>query len=311
MFTEASGQLLWFTGAVAIAVAVPTPRERLQRLIVWTAMGSTMLIAYLWDFHWATSSIGAALANPIRVLLFAGACLGLPFGAWGGHAVVRDDPAVESCAILAAACWSLHRRNAPLLRQLVPVLLLAMHGLLVAQLIAVGRAGGDPRSALTSHYAFGPTLFWIAVLVVTASETLVAWPTRTWFGHRRGVAAVAVVCAILAVAYVRVNVEGYREAFARSRNLQMARTTLLSSAGPSREVLRFLYPPDEERVQRLIGDLRTYPLGPFSTAIDDTHPALIEQTTATATDLADGYLEGGDCNGTTGWAWDPHTPTQR
>ena len=265
-----------------------------------------MLIAYLWDLHWASSSVGAALDDPSRVLLFAGACLGLPFGAWASTqwcAVIGW----EGCVILAAACRSLQRRNATLLRQLVPVLLLAMHALLVSLLIAVGRAGGDPRSALTSHYAFAPTLFWIAVVVVTACVTFTAWPAWIWFGRRGGVALVAFVCAMLAVAYVKVNVDGFRAAFARSRNLQMARTALLSSAGPSREVLRFLYPPDEERVQRLIGDLRKYRLGPFSTdgAERDLEGPV---ATATATESADGYLDGGDCNGTTGWAWDPAYP---
>ena len=45
MFTEVSGQLLWFTGAAAIAWSVPEARDRLLRLIVWAVTGCAMAIA--------------------------------------------------------------------------------------------------------------------------------------------------------------------------------------------------------------------------------------------------------------------------
>ena len=305
MFTEISGQLLWLTGAAAIVIAIPAPRERLQRLTVWAVAGCATVTAYFWNLHWATSAVGAAVSHPIRVLLFIGACLGLPFGSWAGpqwSAVVG----FEACVILGVACWSLQRRNPLLCRQLFPVLLLALHGLLATVLIAIGRAGGDPGTALTSHYAFAPTLFWIAVCTVTAAETLSAWPARTTFARRRGFAAAVVVTALLTVAYANVNIAGYREAYARSRNLRMARAAVLSDA-PTREVLRFLYPPDEQRVQQLLHDLRRFGLGPYASASRDPENALADRAAA-ATDLAEGYFDGGDCTGTTGWAWDPGHP---
>ena len=54
---------------------------------------------------------------------------------------------------LALAAWWLHTSNRPLFRKLYPFLLFAAHGVLVCFLIAVGRSGGDPQSALTSHYS--------------------------------------------------------------------------------------------------------------------------------------------------------------
>jgi hypothetical protein len=89
----------------------------------------------------------------------------------------------------------------------------------------------------------------------------------------------------------------------------MALATLVSEAAPPRDVLRFLYPPDEERALSLIAELHRYRLGPFADGFTQQAARLTEQFTGTAAGpAADGFHDGGDCNSTTGWAWDPAHP---
>jgi hypothetical protein len=308
MFTEVSGQVLWIIGALTISFGPRTRRRRTPRLAVWTVAALTAFAAYVWHLLWASSSVSAALRDPGRVVIFAGACLGLPFASWASpdwSALVGG----VGVAALCAASWTTYS-HAPLrFRSLYPFLLLASYGLLVCILIAIGRAGGDPQSALTSHYAFAPTLFWMALVVVLPAAVQAVWPRLSRRTRTAVLAAIVVATAMLGTGYVRSNLHGYREAYARSRNLQMALAVSSSAPAPPREVLRFLYPPDEGRPQRLLSELRTLGLGPFSTHSGRETARLVEQfTPVPASGSSDGFHDGGDCSGTTGWAWDPAHP---
>ena len=263
MFTEVSGQVLWIIGALAISLGPQTRRTRTPRLIVWILTALSAFAAYVWHLLWAASSISSALRHPGLVALFAGACVGLPFASWTSP----DSSAIVGWGGFVAFCiasWFTYRCAPPRFRSLHPFFLLATYGLLVSVLIAIGRAGGDPQSALTSHYAFAPTLFWMALVVVLPAAVQAVWPRlrpRTRIGV---LAAIVSATAMLGIGYVRSNLHGYQEAYARSRNLQMALAVSSSGVAPPREVLRFLYPPDEGRPQRLMTELRTLGLGPFS-----------------------------------------------
>ena len=175
MFMEGSGQVLWIIGALAIGLGPQTRRLRTPRLTAWILAALSAFAVYVWHLFWAASSVSAALRHPGRVALFAGACLGLPFASWTSpdwSAVVGWGGFVT----LGAASWSIYRCAPLRFRGLQPFLLLATYGLLVSILIAIGRAGGNPQSALTSHYAFAPTLFWMGVVVVLSTAVQAVWP---------------------------------------------------------------------------------------------------------------------------------------
>jgi len=308
MFTDVSGQVLWVIGALAIGLGPQTRRRRTPRFIVWILAGVTAFGAYVWQLLWAASSVSAALRHPGRVALFAGACLGLPCASWTSpdwSAIVGWGGFVALCT----ASWGIYRCAPLRFRSLHPFLLLATHGLLVSILIAIGRAGGDLQTALTSHYAFAPTLFWMTLVVVLPAAVQVVWHRLGRRARPVALGAIVSATAILGIGYVRSNLHGYREAYARSRNLQMALAVSASTIAPPREVLRFLYPPDEGRPQRLMSELRTFCLGPFSPRSGRETARLVQQfTTVPVSGSSDGFHDGGDCNGTTGWAWDPAHP---
>jgi len=310
MFTEAAGEVLWITGGLAIHLLSRQRTGHGRRLLAWAGAACSILAAYYWNLHWARSSLAAAVfESPGRLMAYAGACLGLPFAYWltpKWSAVVG----YAGCVPLALAAWWLHRSNRQLFRQLYPFLLFAAHGVLVCILIAVGRSGGDPQSALTSHYSFAPTLYWIGVLVLTAAACSAAWAGLTPSARAIGLALVATAEVFLVFSYGKGNVEGYRQAYTRSRNLQMALATLSSESAPPRAVLRFLYSPDEQRALSLVGELRAWRLGPFSSH-STGGMALAEPFSETpAGPEADGFLDGGDCIETIGWAWDPSHPDE-
>ena len=175
MFTEVSGQVLWIIGALAISLGPQTRRARTPRLTVWILTALSAFAAYVWHLLWAASSVSAALRHPGRVAVFAGACVGLAFASFASP----DSSAIVGWGGFVALCtasWFTYR-CAPLhFRSLHPFLLLATYGLLVSILIAIGRAGGDPQSALTSHYAFAPTLFWVALIVILPAAVQAVWP---------------------------------------------------------------------------------------------------------------------------------------
>jgi hypothetical protein len=119
--------------------------------------------------------------------------------------------------------------------------------------------------------------------------------------RRVGLVLAAAVWLALAVCFAKGNVEGWHRAYTRSRNLQMALATLLSPTANPRPVLRFLYPPDEQRADRLVAEMQALKLGPFSTDTTGAPTILaVQLNPAPAGLLADGFLEGGDCVGAYG-----------
>jgi hypothetical protein len=305
MFTEVSGLVLWVVGALATGLGPQARRQRTPRVIVWALVAASVCGAYFWRLNWQAFSVAATVWHPSRLAVFAGACLGLPLASWT-TAAWSSAVGWGGGVVFCLASIAVYVRDLMLFRRLYPFLLLATYGLLVCLLIAAGRAAGPPETALTSHYAFAPTLFWIAAVVMLAAAVTTVQRALTPRTRPIAVAAIAVAIALLGSGYWRANLHGYQLAYARSRNLQMASAAISSSAEPPREVLRFLYPPDEERVRRLLAELRTYGLGPFSTrSKNEAARRAAEFTTTPATAGSDGFHDGGDCNGTTGWAWDP------
>ena len=118
-----------------------------------------------------------------------------------------------------------------LFRKLLPLLLLATHAFLAVLLIALGRSGGELQSALTSHYAFAPTLFWIALVVVGGAAVTATRPSAIAHMHSIPLAAVVILIGFLAVGFARTNAAGFREAYTRHRNLRMAEASLFARAG--------------------------------------------------------------------------------
>jgi hypothetical protein len=309
LLTEASGHVLWVTGGVAIWLSTERPARGVQRLAVWVAAAVSATPVYWWNLQWAPSSTAMMLLeSPGRFVEYAGALLGLPFAFW---MTTRWAAVVGYAGLipLGFVLWSLFRSNRPLLHRLAPLLLFGFHGVLVCLLIALGRSSGDPDSALTSHYSFAPNLYWVGVITVTAVG---AWtwvststPRRQWFG----LVTIGAATGLLATFFVKANVEGYHRAYTRSRNLQMALATLASPIANPRPVLRFLYPPDEQRADRLVAEMRESKLGLFATDMTGDPTTLAAQLNPVpAGPTADGRLDGGDCIGATGWAWDPAHP---
>jgi hypothetical protein len=266
-----------------------------------------MVGLYMWDLQGATSPLAGVVSQPTRVLIFAGACLGLPFAAWTNVAWSALVGWTGFAAFCLAA-WHVRSRDRNLFHALLPFLLLATHAFLAVLLIAVGRSGGGLQSALTSHYAFAPTLFWIAVVVMGGA--VMATVREGWFArvHSIALAMGVILIGLLALGFAKTNAAGFRDAYTRSRNLRMAEASLISEGGPSREVLRFVYPPDEERARRLIAELRLYQLGPFSTDLLRAMSSVRPPAAVVASEAVEGFHDGGDCHGTTGWAWDPTAP---
>jgi len=310
MFTEASGLVLWVTGAIGIALATAQEPRRTKRLLAWTAGGTPAIAVYFWGFNWSASLVARNAYHAFRLVTFAAAGVGLPLAM--GH-----DPAVSVATGLAgilsvtAAALLLANIREPLFQDLKPILLLVAHTVVVAFLIALGRSDQGLQTAMLSHYAFCGTLFWIGTVAVliatyTAGRSSLA---RHWDVVGRSVVTSVIVLAV--IGYSQTNVSGWREAYARSANLQMALSLLAADIEPDPEVRRFLYPEDGERIRRQLRELRGLRMGPFSERTEADRARLLSRFQPQPSPVAtDGFLEGGDCETITGWAWDPLHPDQ-
>ena len=303
MFSEASGMLLWVTGAVAIAV---TARDRIRRETVWASGAALSLATYAYGLHWSGPVVAANLAHPLRLAMFAAASLGLPFS-FGTSGVSSAAIGLAGCVTLSVAALSLMRQRHSPMRPVVPFLLLAGHAMLASILIALGRSARGLQTAMLSHYAFVGIIFWIATFAVLAA----CWPllpapdTRRISRH----AIVAAAVVALGLRYATANIHGYQETYTRSQNLQMAAASLRAAGEPSREVLQLLYPPDYSRILGEIAALRSLRTGPFATGADEELATVSQRLDIiSATPAADGFVDGGTCEGVTGWAWDPSEP---
>jgi multisubunit Na+/H+ antiporter MnhF subunit len=305
MFSEASGVLLWVTGAVAIAV---TARDRIRREMIWASGAALSLATYAHGLHWSGPVMTANLAHPLRLAMFAAACLGLPFS-FGANGASSAAVGLAGCVTLSVGVLYLIRRPGSSMRPVVPFMLLTAHAMLVAILIALGRSERGLQTAMLSHYAFVATIFWIATFAVLAACFWSPAPEPAARGTVFNHAIVAAAVVLLGVRYATANIQGYQETYARSRNLQMAVASLRAAGEPSREVLQMLYPPDYSRIRGQIAALRSLRTGPFATRADGIlTPVSQRPDVASPTPASDGFVDGGTCEGVTGWAWEPSQP---
>lgn len=305
--TEVSGVGLWFIGAVAIWLADDVKDLRIRRLTVWMFAALLTVGAYMRALNWSGSVLQASASQPHRFVVFVGATLGLPFG-FGSSPTWSAVVGLGGCVVFGIAAFLIHRQRPIAFRGLLPITLLAIYGVLIAAMIGAGRSNLEMKFAMASHYASGPSLFWIATLTMAAVATRTAWETAS--RAARIAAAIIIACAAtgLLYGYIAANVAGYREAYARSRNLEMALASLYS-VDIGKDVSQFLYPPDDGRFHRQLVELKALQLGPFAKRMEPTKARLVEQFAGrTPTGGAEGFHDGGDCDRTFGWAWDPTRP---
>ena len=189
------------------------------------------------------------------------------------------------------------------------MLLLGVEGLVIAALISLGRSSVDPGSAMTSHYAIGAIFFWIATLTIALFAARTSWEEGSTTARAVTGMATAGAVLVLAWGYATANATGYREAYQRSQNLQMALASLYSDQKISRPVSQFLYPPDDGRIERQITELKDLRLGPFSPGMDAARAELVDRFAGQVpTVLAEGFHDGGNCQQTVGWAWERSRP---
>ena len=308
MFSEASGVLLWVTGAAAIAATAITARDRITRGLIWGSGAVLSLVAYAYGLHVSGPGMADNLAHPLRLAIFAAACLGLPFSLGAGGAA-SAWLGLSGCLALSAAALDLIRRGRASMRPVVPFVLLAAHAMLASILIALGRSHRGLPTAMLSHYAFVGTIFWIATFAVLAASLWSPPPAPATRGTVLRHALVAVAVVLLGVRYASANLQGYQETYTRSRNLQIAVAALRSASEPSRDVLQLLYPPNPTRILDQIAALRLLRTGPFATRTDSERTPVADRSDiASATPAADGFVDGGTCDSVTGWAWDPAQP---
>ena len=284
-------------------------RQRMQWLSVWALAACSTVAAYLWGLHWAQRRSPSRPSIQAVLIQFASACLGLPVASWA------------SPELAALAGWS--GCAALCICELVPV---PAQPPADSQTPSPAAPGGARRPGVAADCR--RTRWWRSA--IRPDEPLRV-RADVVLGRRRDRDSDRVfACAVsfsrdlhvrsfsrpllqrqsfLAGGYARANVDGYRQAYTRSRNLQMAVAAVSSANPPPREVLRFLYPPDEDRAQRLLNDLQAFGLGPFSSRSKSAFKDIAREFTATpGIGGVDGFLDGGDCQGTTGWAWDPAHP---
>jgi hypothetical protein len=299
-FTEASGLALWITGAAALWW-----RGRRRALFFWCAAAAIVLAADVWTLDWGLSfqSAGTRVGH---MFAFAATCLGLPF-AYGTSPAWSAAAGVGAVVALVGAVRYLHARS-DVTPDLSPMLLLALHGVLVSLMIAVGRAGLDLEYAMASHYAFASSLFWIATLVIVVRAVRLSMSISLLTA--RITAAAAVVIPVLSVGYAYGALQGYREAYTLSRNLDMALATLDSADEIPRSVGQLLYPPEDLRLRHQIAELKTLGLGPFAPGAR-VHLAAASAPDAATTGHEEGTVEHGNCEQLQGWAWDPSRPSAR
>lgn len=310
MFAEAAGLALWVTGGVAIWIAYEGERRRVLVASVWAFVAATVIWLYVHGLAWDQPDSADRFAHAIRFALFTTAGLGLPF-AYGTSAEVCAAVGAFGCGAMVLATWSIARTRPDAVRNLIPMLLLALQGLLGAMLIALGRSMLETKYAMTSHYAFGSSLFWVAVIAIVALAFAVA-PVSAEPARRIVTYGVAAAALVLCVGFVNANLAGYDIAYTTSRNLDMALASLYSADQPPTDVARFLYPPDEDRVRRQIARLKRLRLGPFAASTNQVARHRQDGTTKVAPPGSrDGFFDGGDCSRALGWAWDPAHPTAR
>jgi hypothetical protein len=308
MFAEAAGLALWVTGGLAIWILTEDRTQRKLLLSTWILVAVVMVSVYLRGLAWEASELEFAASHVLRLVMFIAACLGLPF-AYGADAVLSAAVGLAGCVAFAAAIVSLFRSQPALVRALVPIVLLAVQGLLGAVLIGIGRSDLEAKYAMASHYAFGSSQFWIATIALVAVAVKAAGPPTTFTGIIMSKVAIAAAALALCLRFVNANAFGYQIAYATSRNLEMALAAVYSKGGPSHEVARFLYPVDEAHFRRQIARLKGLGLGPFAGSMEREQARLIAGfRDAGASGPRDGFVDGGDCYRTLGWAWDPARP---
>ncbi len=296
------------TGAAAIAATAITARDRLTRGLIWGSGAVLSLVAYAYGLHVSGPGMADNLVHPLRLAIFAAACLGLPFSLGAGGAA-SAWLGLSGCLALSAAALELSRRGRASMRPVVPFVLLAAHAMLASILIALGRSHRGLPTAMLSHYAFVGTIFWIATFAVLAASLWSPPPAPATRGTVLRHALVAFAVVLLGGRYASANLQGYQETYTRSRNLQIAVAALRSDSEPSRDVLQLLYPPNPTRILDQIAALRLLRTGPFATRTDSERTPVADRSDiASATPASDGFVDGGTCDSVTGWAWDPALP---
>lgn len=307
MFAEAAGLALWIIGSLAIWITTEKETRRNLLLTAWVLVAVVMVSAYVSGLDWDVSDLQEDSLHPLRLMTFIGACLGLPF-AYGTTAAQSATVGIAGCAALATAVLSMARWRPEVLRGVVPVVLLAAQGLLGAVLIGIGRSGLEAKYAMASHYAFGSSQFWIATIAIVAVAIKSIRPSTAVMDVVRK-AGTSVAVLALCIGFLSANAFGYREAYTSSRNLEIALAMLYANHDPSPEVARFLYPPDESHFRRQVARFKRLGLGPFAGSMEREKAGLLARVwDAGSSGSRDGFLDGGDCNLTLGWAWDPGRP---
>jgi hypothetical protein len=306
-FAEAAGLALWVTGALGIVLTTEQPVRRNRLLFGWAVVAAVTIAAYTIGLSWEMSDVQRASARGWRLFTFIAACLGLPF-AYGKDAGISAATGTAGLIALATALLSLAPGHREVLRRLIPLVLVAVQGLLGAVLIGVGRSALEAKYAMASHYAFGSSQFWIATIAIVTVAFKVSVPSNPIVGVVRGAGA-AVVGLMLCDGFVNANRFGLREARKDSRNLENALTTLYTTNEPPHEVARFLYPPDEAHFRRQLARLQRLRLGPFAPSMEPEKARLtVQHQDRGAAGFRDGVVDEGDCNRIAGWAWDPMQP---
>jgi hypothetical protein len=306
--TEASGLTLWVTGTIGIWLTTDANVRRRRRLTAWLIAAVLTVAAYTWGLHWGGSSMSASVWHPVNFVLFVATVLGIPF-AYGSDAIWSAAVGFSGCLAIVVSALHLRRHRPDLFQSLLPLLVLGVQGLLVSVMIGLGRSSLDLRSAMASHYSIGSSLFWMATITLAAAAAHTMWDDADEWSGKAAIALPAGLAALgLACGYTAGNVAAYRDAYARSRNLEMALASLYAPT-ISRDALRFLYPPDDGRIHRQVDELKKWQLGPFSPRMEARHAALVQEFRGRAAGRgALGYHDSGDCHSTFGWAWDPAQP---
>lgn len=260
---------LSFASGLALLVLVPLAvlaaggRAAARQTMIATLVSAAMAIVYFAGFQPVgnqpphTLPWGAPVTFPRYVVAYLGAAFaaGRPgvASSWGSAGLV-------TLTLATARLWRAPRWRAAL----VPWLLLGLYPVLAGVLIAIGRLGAGPSTALLSRYTTIAAPFWTGVAVLLAMALVE--PARTGFGRAIRAATIALLCPALVVAAL-----GYRETWAMGDLRSGERAARLRSGGACLSHLETA--PDaclrllcwDAQVLRFFANpLRTLQLGPFA-----------------------------------------------
>lgn len=256
-YSMGNGLLVWFAGAVMLAL----PKPQKQQLLVWAGVGAAAIGLYFYHYDFSGGGLSALLHHPVEGAQYMLQYLGHPLGGMSNDALLAGSILLA----IGVGCVFIGWRQ-KLLPRLAPWLALATYSLLTACLAAATRFGVFGVShSMSFSYTTISVLFAIGV-----GMTVILTIEHTWRSVKRWPAIwlVSVSCIAgfmfypLATGYISNYGTGVQQMKELSNHLKKVRTCLYSVQSPEDPCLLTAF-PDKQAVWDKLQLLKSMHWGRF------------------------------------------------